>query len=123
MFEAGDFFTGPYPPGSGKKRRFVVVTNEVAGEGTVVWVYVSTTTSDQTVLLRKGAHPEIIQDCHVVYEEAEVVESATIRAAISGNALIQAASLAPAILEMVQDGIFVSDETPIGVMDYCHDRI
>ena len=123
MLRAGDFFTGTYPPGSGKKRRFIVVTDEVAGEATVVWVYASTSTSDQTVLLQKGAHPEITQDCYVVYEEAEVAKTATITAAIAGGALTAESPLEAANLATVQDGLFVSEETPVSVQDYCHGRI
>lgn len=122
MLKAGDFFVGPYPPGSGKKRRFIVVSDEVAGECTVVWVYTSTSMTDSTVVLTPGAHPEITAKCCVIYEEASIVAANDIRVAVKSGALTQVAPVSSQLLSDIQEGIFASDETPIGVADYCEDR-
>ncbi len=87
MLRAGDFFVGPFPPGSNKKRRFLVLTDEVAHEDTIVWVYTSTSMSDQTVCLMPGCHPEIVADCCIVYEQASIVASQDIAAAVRAGAL------------------------------------
>lgn len=123
MLKAGDFFTGSFPPGSGKRRRFIVVTDEVQGECTIVWVFLSTSMSDPTVVLAAGSHPEITRDCAVVYEAAAVVDASTITRAVSAGALERCAPLDDDLLARVQEGFFDSDATPLGVVEYCTDRI
>jgi hypothetical protein len=89
----------------------------------VAWVYVSTSMSDRTVVLLKGCHPNITQDCCVIYEEAEVVKVSAILAAITVNALTRLSSGLPAnLLLEVQEGVFASEDTPIRVVDFCIER-
>lgn len=114
---------GKYPPGTGKDRRFFIVTDEDQSETTVVWVYTSTSMSDTTVVLNPGDHPVITKTCVVIYSEAQVVNAESLRVAHQKGALTREADLDPQILEKVQEGLFESDETPIGVVDYCTDRI
>ena len=125
MLKAGDILIGPYPPGSGKRRRFLILSDEISEpDPMVAWVYVSTSLSDSTVVLRTGCHPEITQDCCVIFEEAELIKVAAIRAGIADRALRQArTSLQPAFLAIVQEGVFESEDTPIRVVDFCTNRI
>lgn len=59
MLKAGQVFLGKYPPGTGEARRFFILTNVVAGEATVVWVFTSSQVGDKTVILQPGCHPAI----------------------------------------------------------------
>lgn len=120
---AGQVYLGKYPPGTGKDRRFFIVTDEDQSETTVVWVYTSTSMSDTTVVLQPGDHPVITETCAVIYSEAQVIAADTLRTAYQKGALTREADLDPQILERVQEGLFESDETPISVVKYCTDRI
>lgn len=42
MLRAGDCFTGPFPPGSGKTRRFIILTDEEDGNCVVAFAFLST---------------------------------------------------------------------------------
>lgn len=119
MLQAGQVFLGKYPPGSGKDRRFLVVTDEDDGEETVVWVVTSTQLSDSTVILEPGDHPVITRRCAVIYSEAQVVQTRIIRIAWEAGALKGAGKLTQQILAKVQEGVFESDETPMRVVNYC----
>lgn len=124
MLRAGDLLVGPYPPGSGKLRRFLIVSDEIAEvDPKVAWVYVSTSMSDPTVVLAKGCHVEITQDCCVVFEQAEVVDVVAIQMAITAQALALAATPLPSnLVSQIQEGIFDSEDTPIRVVKFCTDR-
>jgi len=79
--------------------------------------------SDITVVLPSGSHPDIKQDCCVVYEEAEIVKVSAIHAAIAGNALVQSVTSLPAnLVADIQEGVFASEDTPIKVVGFCTDR-
>ena len=125
MFKAGDVLIGPYPPGSNKLRRFIVLTDEVnEPDPKVAWAYVSTSASDPTVILPAGCHPDITRDCCVIYEESDIVRVADILNAIAGGALAKSpAGLSDALTSQVQEGVFDSDETPLRVDAFCTDRI
>lgn len=121
MYKAGAFFVGLYPPGSGKQRRFILLTDEEQGQA--VWVYVSTTTLDKTCQLLPGCHPEITLPCWAVYEEAEIISTDGLRAAVLSGALVECAPLPSDQLSAVQEGLFESDETRSSVVRYCTDRM
>lgn len=123
MLRAGDLLTGPYPPGSGKLRRFVVITDEVDGESAVALAYLSTTCWDDTTLLSAGVHPWITQDCVVVYEQAVVADTRHIVRAVAAGALSLREPITGPTLRRIQDGIRRSPETPQGVLRFCAGRL
>lgn len=123
MLRAGDLFTGPYPPGSGKLRRFVVVTDEVAGEHAVVLAYLSTTCWDNTTRLAAGSHPWITQDCVIVYEQTVVADTRHIEAAVAEGALEPREPITGVMLQRIRDGVTRSPETPQRVVRFCADRL
>jgi len=122
MLSAGDCFTGTFPPGSSKLRRFIVLTDEVGGECTVAWTYASTLMSDMSCVLTPVDHPMFTKTCVVVYEEAIIADANTIRTAVANGALKPESRLNPRVLKRAFDALFASDLTPEGVLDYCADR-
>jgi hypothetical protein len=122
MLSAGDVFTGIFPASSEKKRRFIVLTDETAGECTVAWVYTSTDLEDRSCVLNPGDHPLITKTCVVVYEQAIVANASKIRAAVVAGALAAHEPLAGPVLKRAVDGLFASELTPVEVLDYCADR-
>jgi hypothetical protein len=122
VLKAGDVFAGSYPPYSGKKRRFIALTDEEAGRCTVVWVYTSTNMEDRSCVLSPGDHPLITKTCVVVYEQAVIAQAANIRSAIDAGALSVQAPLPVFVLKRALDGLFASELTPVEVLDYCADR-
>ena len=123
MFRAGQVLIGPYPPGSGKARRFFILTDEVPGEGTVILVFTSTSLTDSTVVLNPGDHPAITKQCCVVYEQAIIASTAAIRLALETGAIRMGAPLNADLLSRIQEGLFESDESPLRVIRYGTDRL
>ncbi len=125
MFRAGDILIGPYPPGSGKRRRFLVLSDEIdESDPRVAWVYVSTSMSDLTCALAGGCHPDITQECSVICAEAGVAKVSDLRAAVVGGALnLSTTPLGPDLVGRAQEGAFQSEDTPLRVADFCTDRI
>ena len=119
MLRAGDFFTGPYPPGSGKKRRFFILTDEASNHCTVVWVFTSTEMNDLSCIIFANEHSQITQDCTVIYGEATIADANDIRAGVASGALQPHPPLATNILRRAFDALFLSPETPYEVLDYC----
>lgn len=122
MLKAGNCFLCLYPPGSGKTRRFIVLTDEVNGECTVVWVFTSTQIVDETCVLAPGDHTMISHRCSVVYEMAVIASADRIRQGVATKALNQVENMEPSLVKRIFDGLFASELTPLEVLDYCQDR-
>ena len=123
MLRAGQVYLGKFPPNTGKDRRFFILSDEDAGETTVVWVFTSTQMSDETVILQPRDHPAITQTCVVVYSEAQVIDANVLRIAQARGALTQEVDLDKDLLQKIQEGLFESDETPQSIVSYCTNRI
>jgi hypothetical protein len=124
LFKAGDVLIGPFPAGSRKRRRFLVLSDEIIeNDPEVVWAYVSTSMNDKTCVLPSGCHPDITQDCCVVYAEAEVVKVCSLKAAIADGALVQSATpLSTNPVGVVQEGLFESEDTSTKVVNFSTNR-
>jgi hypothetical protein len=74
---------------------------------------------DSSCIIRVNEHPQITQDCSVIYKEATIVNGNDIRAAIANGALTAHTPLAVEIVRRAFDALFASLETPDEVLDYC----
>ena len=74
---------------------------------------------DKTVILHDGDHPCIDHDSVVRYQDATIVTSNNIQAAIRGKAAFTKPPCSRALLARIIEGIGKSSETPFDIQKFC----
>ena len=73
---------------------------------------------DQTVVFRKDEHPFLKWDTCILYQLAEITDTATLQAKLDAASAKMHQDMAPAMLQLILDGFTASDFTKNRVRDF-----
>jgi len=77
---------------------------------------------DKTTVLKPGDHPFITKESIVLYQDARIVPAASLLNAMkNGRGCVPRESCSVEMMHKLRTGIFASDHTPNGVIEFCSD--
>lgn len=121
MLHPGDTVLMPTSLPGVKPHLWVIATEPQPGSFLCVIVNVTTlrSSSDQTLILRKGEHPFLRRDSAMSYKDAQIVDARRVEAQIQVGKAQQHPRCTASLLSEIQAGLLASPFTPNKVRAFC----